>query len=144
MKRLFFKMLLTAVLSMFAFQGHGQCEMSIEDFYIAYMNNLENDETSNVKLLQSHMSPELIAKLKSSAQQLDADAVIHAQDVCKHCIQSLTVVPLKENWYMVKYKWDPQSDYTCIPVKATETDGRLIILDISAADTIDLGVNTSD
>lgn len=115
--------------------AQAQCETDIKAFYTAYMQNAERNENLNAALLKAHMSPELIAKLKDYTLQYDADAVIHAQDVCDYAIRSLTVVPMKEDWYMVKYRWDDQSDYTNIPVKATKTDGQFTILDISPIGT---------
>lgn len=125
------RILSVALFSLWAMSGYGQCEAKIKDFYIAYMQNAERNEAANVGLLKAHMSPELIAKLNEYAQQSDADAVIHAQDVCDYAMQSLVVEPMKEDWYMVKYKWSPQDDYTCIPVKAIDTDGKFIIHEIS-------------
>lgn len=100
------------------------------------MKNAESDENANVELLKSHMSPELIAKLAEYTKQYDADAVIHAQDVSKYGIESLIVLPMgKDDMYLVKYKWSPGSNYTSIPVRATDTDGKFTILDISPEDT---------
>lgn len=95
------------------------------------MQNSENNEEANVALMKNHMSPELIAKLAGYTSQYDADAVIHAQDVSKYGMESLTVLPLgKDDGYMVKYKWAPQSGYTFILVRATDVDDKLTFLDI--------------
>lgn len=127
-----FKMILTVVMALCSVCVYGQCEAKIKDFYVAYMQNAENNEEANVELLKAHMSPELISKLADYTQQFDADAVIHAQDVCKYGIESLTVLPMgQKDWYAVKYKWSPDSDYTIIPVKATCRDDKFMILDIS-------------
>lgn len=77
------------------------------------------------------MSPELIEKIQGYTMQYDADAVIHSQDVCEYCIESLIIVPLgKDDGYLVKYKWSPESNYAFIPVRAVENDGKLTILDV--------------
>ncbi len=125
------KMLLVSVLSMSALFSYGQCKEKIKDFYVAYMQNVENNEGANVELMKNHMSPELIAKLADYTTQYDADAVIHAQDVSQYGIRSLTVLPLEsDDTYMVKYKWSPDSDDTFIVVKAVVTNEKLSFLDI--------------
>ena len=130
------KLLLVTIFSVFALCSYGQCEAKIKAFYVEYMQNAENNEDDNVKLLKAHMSPELIAKLKEVTQKYDADAIIHAQDVCEYGIQSLSVLPKNDDWYLVKYRWSPQSEYTCITVRATDKDGELTILDILPPDFI--------
>lgn len=111
--------------------SYGQCEEKIKEFYVTYMRNSERNEGANVELMKNHMSPELIDKLAEYTAEYDADAVIHAQDVSKYGIESLIVLPLgKDDRYMVQYKWDSESKYTFIPVRATITDGKLIFLDI--------------
>lgn len=95
------------------------------------MQNCEKNETANVELLKNHMSAELIAKLADYTAQYDADAVIHAQDVSEYGMESLIVVPLgKDDGYLVKYKWSPESNYALIPVRAVVADGKLTFLDI--------------
>lgn len=116
--------------------SYGQCEEKIKEFYVTYMRNSERNESANVELMKNHMSPELIDKLAEYTAEYDADAVIHAQDVSKYGIESLIVLPLgKDDVYLVKYKWDTESNYTFIPVRATITDGKLIFLDIFPAGT---------
>ncbi|MCM1067658.1 MAG: YbjP/YqhG family protein [Muribaculaceae bacterium] len=116
---------------MSALFSYGQCEEQIKDFYVAYMQNSEKDESANVELMKKHMSAELIAKLAGYTAQYDADAVIHAQDVSGYAIQSLSVYPLKnDDEYLVRYKWAPESDYTFITVRAILSDGKLKFLDI--------------
>ncbi len=127
----FSKVLLVAVFSLFTLCGYGQCEAEIKDFYLAYMQNEESNESANVELLRATMSPELIARLKEYSQQYDVDAVVNAQDVCEYGIKSLTVVPQGEDVYMVKYKCNPESEYTCIKVIASDVDGKFTIMDIS-------------
>lgn len=100
------------------------------------MHNAERNEEANAELLKAHMSPEVISKIKEYTLQYDADAVIHAQDVCEYCSKSLEVVPQGNGWYLVRYKWSPQSDYTIIPVRATDADGKLMILEISPEDNV--------
>lgn len=113
-----------------------QCDAKVRDFYVAYMQNMEKNEDANAELMKEHMSPELMAQLAEYTQQYGADAVIHAQDVCEHCIQSLIVLNMgKEDWYLVKYKWSPESEYTFFPVQAIDIDGQFIILDISPLGT---------
>lgn len=126
-----FRLLVVAFISMFALNTYAQCEAQIKDFYVAYMQNLENNEEANVDLMKNHMSPELIAKVAEYTVQYDADAMIHAQDVSKYGIESLIVQPLgSENGYMVKYKWAPESEYTWIVVQAVNIDGKLHFLDV--------------
>lgn len=135
------KAILIALFSLCNLYSYGQCEAKIKDFYVSYMQNAEKNEDANAELLKANMLPELIAKINEYTRQYGADGVIHAQDICEYCIQSLMVVPQKDNWYLVKYKWSPQSDYTYIPVKAIDTDGKFIILDISPTDTCDMDEN---
>lgn len=135
MQNRIFKVLLTTVFLLFSFCGYGQCEAKIKDFYVAYMQNAEGcNDQENIKLLNTCMSQELIAKLEAYTRKYDVDAIVHAQDVSAYGIRSLIVVALKENRYLVKYKWNPQSEYTCIPVKATDVDGKFTILDIAPID----------
>lgn len=117
--------------SLCTFYSYGQCEAKIKEFYVQYMRNAENNEESNVELLKAHASPELIEKLNVYTQKYDVDAVIHAQDVCQYGIKSLIVCPIRDDWYLVKYKWSPETDPIKIPVRAVVTDGKLLILDIS-------------
>lgn len=133
-----FPRLLSAVIfSLCSLCSHGQCETEIRDFYVTYMHNAESDPDANVALMSAHMSPELIARLDEYTRQYDADAVIHAQDVCSYAVSSLLVLPLEtHDWYMVKYRWSPESRQTCIPVKAICSSGRLTILDIDPICTV--------
>lgn len=127
--------LFVAVLLMAALCSYAQCEKEIKDFYVAYMLNIEDDDEANQKLMQDHMSAQLIARLADYSAQYDADAVIHAQDVSKHGIESLVVLPLsRENLYEVKYQWGAESEYTVIIVKAIFADGKLLIQDIYPMD----------
>ena len=121
-----FRLLVVAVFAFFSAEAFGQCEALIKDFYIAYMQNAEKNDSSNVELMKKHMSPELIAKVAEYTAQYDADAMIHAQDVSKYGMESLVVEPLgSEDGYMVKYKWSPESDFTWIVVQAVDIDGKL-------------------
>lgn len=136
MKNNLVKSFLVVVFSMSVLSSYGQCEEKIKDFYITYMHNSEKNEGANVELMKNHMSPELIAKLADYTKQYDADAVIHAQDISKYGIESLIVLPLgKDNRYLVKYKWAPESNYTSIPVRAILINSKLTFLDISPIDT---------
>lgn len=126
-----FRALLTGMFSLCTFYSYGQCEAKIKKFYVQYMRNAENNEESNVELLKAHASPELIEKLRGYTQKYDVDAVIYAQDVCQYGIKSLIVCPVKDDRYLVKYKWSPETEPIEIPVRAVETDGKLQILDIS-------------
>lgn len=126
-----FRLLVVAVFAFFSANAFGQCEALIKDFYIAYMQNAEKNDSSNVELMKNHMSPELIAKVAEYTAQYDGDAMIHAQDVSKYGMESLVVEPLgSEDCYMVKYKWSPESDYTWIVVQAVDIDGKLQFKDI--------------
>ena len=125
------RMLLVAVLSLCASYSYAQCEAKLKEFYVTYMQNAEKMDDSNAKLLEAHMSPELIAKMAEYSEQYGADAIIHAQDVCQYGIQSLRVISLdSEDGYLVKYKWSPESNETFIPVRGIEVDGKLKIIDI--------------
>lgn len=126
-----FRLPIVAAISMFALNTYAQCETQIKDFYVTYMQNLENNEEANADLMKNHMSPELIAKVAEYTAKYDADAMIHAQDVSKYGMESLTVQPLgSEDGYMVKYKWSPESEYTWIVVQAVDNDGKLQFKDI--------------
>ena len=126
-----FRLVVVAVFAFFSADAFGQCEALIKDFYIAYMQNAEKCDSSNIELMKNHMSPELIAKGAAYTAQYDADAMIHAQDVSKYGMESLEVHPLgSEDGYMVKYKWSPESEYTWIVVQAVDIDGKLQFKDI--------------
>ena len=126
-----FRLLVVTVFAFFSADAFGQCEALIKDFYIAYMQNAEKCDSSNIELMKNHMSPELIAKVAEYTAKYDADAMIHAQDVSKYGIESLKVQPLgSEDGYMVKYKWSPESEYTWIVVQAVDIDGKLQFKDI--------------
>lgn len=108
-----------------------RCEDAVRTFYVSYMRNVAVcDNAANLALKQAHMSPELIAKVDGYTQQYDADAIIHAQDVNDYAIESLTVIPMSDDGYMVKYKWSPDATYTMISLRACEIDGWMHILDI--------------
>lgn len=53
-----FRLLVVAVFAFFSANAFGQCEALIKDFYIAYMQNAEKNDSSNVELMKNHMSPE--------------------------------------------------------------------------------------
>lgn len=126
-----FRLLVVAVFAFFSADAFGQCEALIKDFYVAYMQNAEKCDSSNIELMKNHMSPELIAKVAEYTAKYDADAMIHAQDVSKYGMESLEVLPLgSEDGYMVKYKWSPESEYTWIVVQAVDIDGKLQFMDI--------------
>ena len=126
-----FRLVVVAVFAFFSADAFGQCEALIKDFYIAYMQNAEKCDSSNIELMKNHMSPELIAKVAAYTAQYDADAMIHAQDVSKYGMESLEVHPFgSEDGYMVKYKWSPESEYTWIVVQAVDIDGKLQFKDI--------------
>ncbi len=128
--RKFLKAAPAIAFSLCALYSHGQCETEVKEFYIAYMQNSETDPEANDALKKASMSPGLIAQLERRSQEVGTDAVIHAQDVCQYGIRSLTVDHTKDDWYSVKYKWSPDSEYIIIPVKADVIDGRFTILDI--------------
>ncbi|MDE5568462.1 MAG: hypothetical protein K2J12_08460 [Muribaculaceae bacterium] len=71
-------------------------------------------------------------KLREGIEEPDGDYIIRAQDVCEFGIKSLTVTPLPENdWYMVRYRWNANSDPIEIPLKAIVKDNKLKILYIT-------------
>lgn len=126
-----FKAILVAVCSMSFLCSYGQCEEKIKDFYVTYMQNAEKNDGANVELMKNHMAAELIAKLAGYTAQYDIDAIIHAQDVSQYGMESLIVIPVgKDDAYLVKYKWSPESNYTLIPLRAIVADGNLTFLDI--------------
>ncbi len=131
MANIIFRLLGVAVFAFFSANAFGQCEDLIKDFYIAYMQNAEKNDNSNVELMKDHMSPELIAKVAEYTAQNDADAIIHVQDVSNYGMESLVVESLgSEDGYIVKYKWSPESNYTWIVVQAVDIDGKLQFKDI--------------
>lgn len=124
-------MLVVAVVASWAGDNRPEStESQIKAFYVAYMQNVENNPAANEALLQKHMTPEAIARLQEFAEQHDFDAVINGQDVCAHGMESLKVTPVEENCYFVTYKWDETSEPTMICVKAVDADGILRISDI--------------
>lgn len=122
--------------SIVAFNASASCEKALREFYVSYMQNADKgNDDANDKLKRLHMSPEVIAKVNEYTQRYDADAVIHAQDVSRYAIGSVTVEPMPDDdWYLVKYKWDADSKATIIPVQACDCDTTLRILDISPID----------
>lgn len=117
--------------SLLSIDAFAQCEEAIKNFYVTYMQNVEKcDDKANELLKQAHMSPELIATLAEYTEQYDADAIIHAQDVNKYAIESLNIVPMPDNCYLVKYKWSPDARETLFPIQAVCEDGKLKILNI--------------
>lgn len=123
---------MVACCSSASISSFASCEKAIRDFYIAYMQNAGKmmDET-NIALKQAYMPPQLIAKIAQETEQTDADAVLMAQDVSQYAIESLTVEPLEDDWYVVKYRFSADSDEITIPVKACDCDGEFKIVDIS-------------
>lgn len=110
----------------------GSCEQKIKDFYAQYMTNSEHNWKANEALCDSILATGVVEKLQAGIEEPDADYIIRAQDVCDYGIKSLIVEPLSENdWYMVRYKWDDESEYIEIPLKAVISDGRLKILYIT-------------
>lgn len=112
--------------------AYASCENMIKNFYVQYMTNSENNWKANETLCDSILAPDVIEKLQEGIEEPDADYIIRAQDVCEYGIKSLTVEPLSEkDWYMVRYKWDAESEYIEIPLKAVVSDGKLKILYIT-------------
>lgn len=128
---LIYRIIAVALFSLFFLSSFGTCEKEIKDFYVRYMQNIENNPDLNVSLMETHMSPELISKLAEYTVQTDADAIIRAQDVCGYCISSLTIEHLENEWYMVRYRWDADSEYIEIPLKACSCDSSLKIVYIT-------------
>ncbi|MDE5705302.1 MAG: hypothetical protein K2I50_04405 [Muribaculum sp.] len=128
--------ILVVSLSLLSLTSFAQCEAKLKDFYVTYITNLDLcNDAKNIALKEAHMSPELINKLNERCEECGADTIIYAQDVCQNMIETLTVEPYKDNWYLVKYNWNPtiKEEETVIPVKACNCDGNLTILDIYPA-----------
>lgn len=138
-----FRVIMVACFSLASISSFASCEEAIKDFYIAYMQNAEEmKEEANIALKQAYMPPQLIAKIAQKTERTDADAVLMAQDVSQYGIKSLTVEPIKDDWYLVKYKFSADSDEIVISVKACDCDGEFKILDISW-DDINVNGNSS-
>lgn len=114
-----------------------QCEKEVKDFYVSYMQYLDADNTVAAdSLLRADMTPLCLDKVAEYTRQYDCDAVIHSQDVCRHAVETLEVVPMTEDWYLVKYKWSEDSrNDVMIPVRAQYVDGVFRITDISPLGT---------
>ncbi len=114
--------------ALFTTNASGQHEKEIKQFYVAYMQSLDhgNDKRAD-SLRNAYMTPELITKTKEYTIKTDANPIIRAQDVCRFGVRSLNVTALGDGWYMVKYKWDSNSDYIKIPLKALDSDGHVKI-----------------
>lgn len=97
--------------------SYASCEDSIKDFYVSYMTNLERNESANDSICSLHLSEAAQLMVNDYIARTDIDPIIRAQDVSKYGIKSLVVDNLSDGWYMVKYKWDADSDYTKIPIK---------------------------
>ena len=124
--------IIVACFSLASISSFASCEKAIKDFYIAYMQNVEKMvDGANIALKQAYMSTQLIAKIAQETERTDADAILMAQDVSQYGIKSLTVEPLKDDWYQVKYRFSADSDEIVIPVKACDCDGEFKIVDIS-------------
>lgn len=114
------------------------CEEAIKDFYVSYMQNAnDGNDKANDQLKRLHMSPDVIAKMNEYTQLHGIDAIIHAQDVSRYGIESITVGAMHDNWYMVKYKWDADSKETMIPIQVCDCDTTFKILDILPIETDD-------
>lgn len=127
MKNAFFRIATLACLSLLFLSayGNGGCAEAVKGFYVEYMSNLDNPDSpfdANDRLIKRVVDPLLIEKLSEYGERTDADPIIRAQDVCRHAINSLSVEALGEDWYMVRYKWDNESDYIEIPLKAVGSD----------------------
>lgn len=125
------RFLMAACLSLTSLYSIASCENAIKDFYMTYMRNAQNNPDANTALMQSYMTQELIDKMTLLTAQRDADAVIDAQDVSAYGIQSITVQPIKDNWYTVRYLFTPDSRETLIQVQARDCDTHFIITDIN-------------
>mgnify|MGYP001026137473 FL=1 len=119
------------ILSIFCLSSFATCEQQIREFYVAYMRNLEHNPAQNDSLCNACMTPALILQLREETRRSGADAIIRAQDVCEYGIRSLSVSPLTDGWYMVRYKWNRDSDYIEIPLKAANCESGLKILHIT-------------
>lgn len=77
-------------------------------FYIAYMSGIVYDVIGlNETLRREYVTPSVFAG------EIDADPLLDAQDCIQHCMQTLQVVPINNDWYKVSYLW--QSSYPNIP-----------------------------
>lgn len=93
------------------------CANEVKNFYIQYMDNMDHGQ-DNDSICAAHMAPDVITHLYEGIDFIDIDYIIRAQDVCRHGIQSLSVKELNNDWFMVSYKWSPDSDTIEIPLKA--------------------------
>ncbi|MDE6803797.1 MAG: hypothetical protein K2J29_04105 [Muribaculaceae bacterium] len=91
------------------------------------MQNAGRNPELNEALCEAHITSELRVQLGNYIAATDVDPVLRAQDVCDYGIESLSVTDLSDDWYMVRYKWDSNSEYIEIPLKASEYDGTMKI-----------------
>lgn len=122
-RRLQFGRLGVLVLLLVSFiNSYASCEKDIKDFYITYMENLENDEALSDSICAMHLSESAKFLIKDYVKKTDINPLIRAQDVSKYGIKSLEVHHLEGNWYMVQYQWSPNDEQIKIPIKVCNCD----------------------
>lgn len=103
----------------------GACPERIKTFYTTYLKNVLENDSQNAELCKNWMTKALIAKIERVGAATGADPVIRAQDANEDAIETLTVKPLGDDWYMVTYLWKKgdASTITEIPLKTQQVDG---------------------
>lgn len=100
----------------------------VADFYKQYITNVcagMEDGEKNIALKEESLTEGLIEKLDRVVQATHADAILRAQDITDEALTSLTVEPLSEGWYMVKYT---NAEYSiAIPVRVVNREGVMKI-----------------
>lgn len=125
--KVFLRVTVSVFFSLFCLSSFGKCEDKVREFYVEYMQNIGRNPELNEALCEAHITSELRVQLGNYIAATDVDPVLRAQDVCDYGIESLSVTDLSDDWYMVRYKWDSNSEYIEIPLKASEYDGTMKI-----------------
>ena len=101
----------------------------LNSFYTQYIKNMiEDKDNANVALMKQYFSPEAIEQAEDMIVKSDADGILRAQDVNKYMLESLQIVPLGNEWFMVSYQWNEKSDSKVqIPVKMSNETGKFLV-----------------
>ena len=101
----------------------------LNSFYTQYVKNLlHNKDNDNAALMQRYFLPEAINQAEDMIVQSGADGILRAQDVNESMLETLQIVPLGNEWFIVSYQWNEKSSSKVeIPVKMSNETGEFLV-----------------
>lgn len=114
MKRKF--IFISVLLLCFSAICFGACIDEIKMFYMSYMTNILNVDSTNEILCKKYLTEELAAKLQRMRNATGGDPIIRAQDMNSDAIKTLNVREIADDWYMVSYLWNEKDSASLVEI----------------------------